>query len=500
MKPLNLGLLVCMLTGLFTACRKENKTAATLSAEKTTVNVGAESGYELLQINSNTDWKITGMPDWLTVSPASGTGDVRIELSFSANTSASERTATLTLADTNATTEPVSILLHQAKAPLSISSFTGHAKGGEAITITGSGFSGNLQDNIVTINEKRATVTAMSGTSLTVTVPAKAGNGKVSVTVGTQSATSTTDFIYDWVYQVSTLAADPNFVRPFGIAVDGSGYVYMADVGAHKIFRISATGDVFTVAGNGWAGAQDGKGVFASFNIPAGVAVDGSGNLFVADYQNHKIRMITPDGTVSTWAGDGGMTLLANPCGLALDGNGNVFVADQGKDQIIKIGTAADGSRTYQTVAGSESGFADGNGLNAKFFDPTALAFDGNGNLYVADQSNNRIRKIAPDATVTTIAGYGGADILNNPCGVAAEPSGSIFMGDHGHHRVRSVVKGSDGNYVMSSIAGIGIAGHINGPGANAAFNEPNGVAIDKDGNIYVAEAANRSIRKLTRQ
>jgi glucose/arabinose dehydrogenase len=187
------------------------------------------------------------------------------------------------------------------------------------------------------------------------------------------------------------------FSTPYGVAVDASGNVYVADAGNHRIRKVSPSGVVSTLAGS-TSGFADGTGTAAQFNQPFGVALDGSGNVYVADERNNKIRKITPAGVVSTLAGStfgfadgtGTAAQFRSPRGVAVDASGNVYVADGANNKIRKITP----SGVVSTLAGSESGFADGTGTAAQFSGPYCVAVDASGNLYVGDTGNSRIRKI----------------------------------------------------------------------------------------------------------
>ena len=265
---------------------------------------------------------------------------------------------------------------------------------------------------------------------------------------------------------------------------------------------------VSTVAGNGTPGLEDGGGALAKFNYPCGLALDEAGNLFVADYANHSIRKITPDGMVSTFAGTGaagsndGDRLQAtfnNPYGLALDGAGNMYVGDAGNNRIRKI--APDGMVT--TLAGKRKGFSDGQGALAMFNNPNGVAVDAGNNVYVADSYNNRIRKIAPDGSVSTIAGNGNDGFVDGsaseaefyvPIGIVVDPEGSVYVGDEGNSSIRKIT----GDGQVTTLAGNGKFSFCDGVGKNAEFNAPGAIAMDSAGNLYVADYLNNCIRMVS--
>jgi serine/threonine-protein kinase len=194
------------------------------------------------------------------------------------------------------------------------------------------------------------------------------------------------------------------FRSPIGIAVDQAGNVYVADTGNNRIRKITADGRVSTMAGSGDAGSggfADGPAASARFNAPRGVAVDSSGNVYVADTLNERIRKINPSGMVSTIAGSGDQgnangaasaARFSNPDGIAVDASGNIVVSDNSSFRIREILAGGD----VVDVAGTKEGFADGNPATTQFDFPAGIAVDGSGNIYVADSNNNRIRKILP--------------------------------------------------------------------------------------------------------
>ena len=313
---------------------------------------------------------------------------------------------------------------------------------------------------------------------------------------------------------VSTLAGTPlssgnangsgagaSFDHPCGVAVDGSGNVYVADTNNNSIRKITPAGLVSTLAGTGLAGSANGNGASASFYGPCGVALDLAGNVYVADASNNAIRKITPAGMVSTLAGTPGIQGSANglgaaasfnlPSGVAVDAAGNVYVADSNNFTIRKITPAG----LVSNLAGSvlTQGHADGLGAAASFNGPAGLALDSLGNVYVADTYNNAIRLISPAGQVATLPVSGGA--FSRPSGLALDGSGNVYVADTDNQVIR-VISSTD---VLATVAGsLGNLGSSDGPGSAALFNYPGGVAVDASGNLYVADTSNNTIRKIT--
>ena len=267
---------------------------------------------------------------------------------------------------------------------------------------------------------------------------------------------------------VDGTGAAARFNQPTGVAVDAAGNVYVADYSAHTIRKITSSGEVTTFAGDRTTpGTSDGTGTAAKFNFPRGVAVDAAGNVYVADHQSHTIRKITSAGVVTTIAGTAQLTGSTNatgaaarflyPSGVAVDTSGNIFVADYGNHTIRKI-TSAGVVTTIAGTAGS-SGTTDGTGSAARFYRPHGIKVDSAGNIYVAEYSNHTIRKITTAGVVTTVAGtagtlvgstqtgYGSADgtdtnaRFNSPSGVTVDSSGNIFVADYGNHTIRSSIQ-----------------------------------------------------------
>jgi sugar lactone lactonase YvrE len=300
------------------------------------------------------------------------------------------------------------------------------------------------------------------------------------------------------------------FSGPNGVAVDRNGNVFVSDANNQTIRRIKADGTVSTLAGKaGEMGSADGTAVDARFSGPAGLALDASGNVYVADTYNSTIRKITPEGIVSTYAGAAGEfgsndgTLadahFNGPTGVALDQAGNMYVTDNWSCTIRKITS----SGVVSTLAGSWWGYADGNGTEAQFAGPNALAVDGSGNVFVADSGNHVIRAISPEGVVSTVAGlggsYGSVDGVGgsarfmSPNGLAVDAVGNLYVTDN-----LAAVRKISPTGVVSTLAGKPAhAGAADGPGGSARFKWPNGIAMDAAGSLLVADQDNGTIRKI---
>jgi hypothetical protein len=299
-----------------------------------------------------------------------------------------------------------------------------------------------------------------------------------------------------------------------GTAVDAAGDVYVADYGNDTIRRISAAGDVTTFAGTpGVRGSADGMGADARFRDPADVAVDSNGNVYVADGSNHTIRKITPAGAVSTLAGlagaaggldgTGADARFASPCGVVADDAGNVYVADN-QDHTIRVVSP---SGVVTTLAGAHGtrGSTDGTGSAALFDSPCSVAVDSGGNAYVADTGNSTIRKITPTGVVTTLAGTadqsgsadgtGAAARFSAPFGIAADSAGNLYVSDTYNHTIRLVTAAGD----VTTLAGAaGVAGTADGTGADARFSSPVGLRVASNGDVLVADGQNYTVRRIT--
>ena len=344
-----------------------------------------------------------------------------------------------------------------------------------------------------------------SGT-ITVTTPA-AIVIKAPLTVSTLAGQALS---YGFVDGTGTAA---RFCYPSGVAVDSSGNVYVADTDNNAIRKIVAsTGAVSTLAG-GLQTALGADAISEGFARPSGVAVDGSGNVYVADTLNNMIRKVTSAGVVSTIAGQAGVAgsadgtgtaaLFQGPQGLAIDPSGEaLYIADTNNQTVRKMVLSSGEVSTIAGLAGT-SGSADGTGSSALFNGPFGVAVDSSGNVYVADADNNTIRKVTSSGVVTTIAGLagssGGADgtggtaTFDSPSALTIDSSGKLYVADTGNFTIRVVVPSTG---VVSTLAGVaGTSGSSDGLGSAALFFQPAGIAADNNGDLYIADTDNHTIR-----
>lgn len=336
-------------------------------------------------------------------------------------------------------------------------------------------------------------------------------NNQGAVTYGdvvnfkTPTATSQT-YATVTTYAGSTTAGFANgsllsaqFSSPQAVATDAQGNLYIADSFNNAIRKISG-GVVTTLAGSGTAGYTNAAGTNAQFYSPQGITVDTQGNVYVSDFGNNAIRKITPAGVVTTLAGgngagyadgSGSAVKFHNPTGLAVDAQGNVYVADKGNNVIRKI-TPAGVTTTFTGI--TKPGYVNATSTLAQFNNPTGVVLDKQGNLYVADLGNSAIRKVAADGSVTSVVGNPTAtpELLNQPQSIAINANGDLFVTDQ-TGRIMEI----SGNILYAIAGDASTADYSNGDGAAANFNSPQGLAVDAQGNIYVADYNNNMIRKL---
>jgi len=313
--------------------------------------------------------------------------------------------------------------------------------------------------------------------------------------------------VFDHTYTVSTVtgsgavgfkdgdAATAQFNMRYGITMDSLGNMYISDSANNSIRKIAPDGSVKTLAGSGVIGAANGTGNEAQFYFPQGIAVDATGNVYVADTFNNQIRKITPNGVVSTVAGTGaagnvdGAGNIAEfnaPSGLAFDANGNLLTSDFNNGTIRKL-TIAGNVKTLTGIA--------------RLSGPQGIAVDASGNLYVVESGASLIRKITPPGVLTTIAGAIGGGFADGPSdkalfavpeGITIDAADNLYVSDLGNNRIRKITPAG----TVSTVAG-GAPGFANGLGPSARFYAPSDITIDAAGNLYVMDVNNHIIRKI---
>jgi hypothetical protein len=429
-------------------------------------------------------------------------------------------------------------------AELTITSITPDSGSeGTIVQIKGTGFSATASENQVNLNGKACPVANASATQLTITIPAAAGTGKIVVKVAGKTAESTT-FTFEASLAITSITPTTG-AKETEVVLKGTGFsttasnntvtindkactvtnatatqltiVIPSGAGTGPIqvtvngntvesttFTYILTTTVSTLAG-GTNGFADGDGSVAQFDNPYNVATDANGNIYVADASNHKIRKITAAGVVSTLAGStqgdadgtGAAAQFNYPYGIATDVDGNVYVADTYNHKVKKITPAG----VVTTLAGSTSGYTDATGGAAQFSYLTGVTVDDDGNVYVSDKDNHKIRKITPAGQVSTLAGSssgfadgtGAAAQFNSPYDVAVDADGNVFVADASNHKIRKVTSAG----VVTTLAG-STQGDADGTGAAAQFYYPFGVATDADGTVYVADTYNHKVKKVT--
>ncbi len=331
--------------------------------------------------------------------------------------------------------------------------------------------------------------------------------------VSTYAGTTTIGYSGDGGY-----AKNAELNQPSGIATDAFGNLYIADEGNNRIRMVKkSTGIITTVAGRGLSGFKGDGGPADSAEIsgPTGIAVDAAGNIYITDAANLRIRMVV-SGTINTiagkgiqgFSGDGAAAIYATfnkPAGIAIDNLGNIYIADVGNNRIRKINS----SGTISTFAGNGTPgfFGDGGyGSSAELNKPNAVAADAKGNVYIADRANNRVRMVNSSGVISTFAGTGWGSYsgdggpaasaeINNPTGLAVDDSGSVFVADNRNFIIRRI----DTTGTITTAAGDGLGGYSEdgGMATMASVRFPNGLALDNSGNVYVADGINNVVRKI---
>jgi uncharacterized protein (TIGR03437 family) len=384
-------------------------------------------------------------------------------------------------------------------------------------TVAGGALPGNVPGTSAGIGSAQGVAIDSSGNvfivapNYNIVLRLDATSGQLTIVAGNGTAGSSGD---------NGPATSAELDSPQGVAVDSSGNLYIADYNNNRIRKVS-NGVIATVAGNGAQGSSgdNGPATSAELYYPCGVAVDSSGNLYIADTVNNRIRMVSSgaiikgsNGVITTvagngtsgYSGDNGAPTSAKlyaPEGVAVDSAGNLYIADSGNNRIRKVSGGL-----ITTVAGNGTqGYSGDNGpaTSAELNGPQSVAVDSSGNVYIADLSNNRIRKVSSGA-IATIAGNGtgfGGDNgaptsaqLDAPLAVAVDPAGDVYIADMGNNRIREVSNGAIATLVGNGTAGFGGDG---GAGTSAELNSPEGVAADSSGELFIADSGNNRVRKI---
>jgi hypothetical protein len=324
-------------------------------------------------------------------------------------------------------------------------------------------------------------------------------------------------------------ATNAVMLQPSGVATDGAGDIFIADQGNSRIRKVNTNGIINTIAGGGSSFGDGGPATNAGLNlvayyimsgtlyiVPSGIAVDPHGNVYIADSGNSRIRKVDTNGFINTiagtnnygFSGDGGLAVnakLKSPSGMAVDSSGNIYFSDEGNDVIRKV----DVNGIITTIAGNGSIGYSGDGgaaTNASFNHPYGLAVDGSGNVFIADEGNNVIRKVGVNGIITTLAGNGSAGYagdggvatnasLSQPYGVSVDAYDDVFIADYANTRIRMVGP----NETITTVAGSGIGGNTGdgGVATNADLFEPVGVGLDAIGNLFIVMDYYCAIRKV---
>jgi sugar lactone lactonase YvrE len=464
-----------------------------LNTSSATVATTGGTGNVPVTAAAGCGWRAVSNDGWITIaSGASGSGNGKVGYTIAANTGA-QRAGTITVAGQTFTVTQngiyplISTLAGGAMPPTPVpgSSVSIPVSYGVAVDSSGNRYFPSPNLNAVFKTSPTGVVTRIAGTG----VPGYSGDGGPA------------------------LSAQLN--GPNNVAVDTLGNVYIADSNNCRIMKVNTSGVVTGVAGNGQCSysGDDGPATIAQIGPALGLAVDSAGNLYISDTQNAVIRKVALSGTITTvagngsygYSGDGGAATSAElngPNGVAVDGSGNLYIADSHNSRIRKVNTAG----IITTVAGNGSEGYSGDGgaaTSAQLCDPSGVALDAGGDLYIADSCNNRIREVVPGGNITTVAGTGSIGYsgdggaaaiaqLWNPEGVAVDTSGNLYVADSGNARIREVK-------VAGTITTI-VGGGLNDGGLSVfgLLNQPSGVAQDSAGNTYVADTSNNRVRKIS--
>jgi len=511
-----------------------------------TLSANAASGTVSVKASpTGCKWSAASNASWLRVT-GGGDGDGSVSFQADENATFTSRTATATIAGRTFTViqpgrvdviAPVLAITDPPAAQTTpntsgLVNLAGTATDNNAVTSvtwqTDRGSSGTATYSATTGRWTAAGVPLSPGTNLiTAIAQDAAGNiARASVTVASMPEAVLVTVAGTGVYGAQGdggQAGAAQITRPWQIAFDGAGNLYIGDYDNHAIRKVAPNGVITTIAGtpgvSGFSG-DGGAATAARLSNPLGIVVDGSGNLYFADGGNNRIRKITAaDGKISTiagngsaaYSGDGGPAIAASlnfPYGVALDKDGNIYFADFSNNRVRKITIA---SGLISTIAGNGTGTFNGDdkpATEASLSSPLNVAFDKDGNLIITDNLNYRIRRVsATDGKISTIVGTGSSGFAGDgglataarvaqPGGAVYDAAGNLYFADRGNNRIRKVAAGTG---IITTIAGSGTAG-FNGDGLAvfaSRLNFPNSVAVDAAGNVYIGDRENLRVRRI---
>ena len=498
----NLFFLIAISSTIVLACKKSSTDKVPeLQVNKSSITFTSAESVDSFMVEATERWTITSVPDWLSVSPQTGTGRQTVIILCSPNNTFQKRTGTISI-NTGGFSSTVEVTQEQTFIAIGDAMYT--AAGGTELIITGQGFSENTGGNTVKINGVVVDVVSNTKQQIVVKIPMGLGSGPIEIKAGDHSATSKYDFFYRWIGTVSIYAGaeeghvdgklvDARFRGPAGLHFDKDSNLFVAEYGNNYVRKISSNGTVTTLPGRIAHWTQP-EGPLSSFDLPMDVVSDAAGNLFVVETNASLVTKIAVNGTVSVFAGGptygnadgtGGQAQFYNPVGIVADNNNNLFVADFANSLIRKITPDA----VVTTIAGNSASFSDGVGTGALFHGPYAMRFNSTGDLIVADYFNNRVRKCMVDGTVTTIAGNGGIGtmegkgveaVVDAPTGIAIDREGRIIINEAGG-RLRLIE----------------VHGHVSIIDTPPLGNIQ-GVAVDASGAIYLSAYIDNRILKVT--
>lgn len=432
-------------------------------------------------------------------------GTYTIKFNFNANATTQVNSATFTVSNSEGLVPPKTLTVIQDQPEVVVTNFSPTGKGGEPFEVQGFGFSSNPSENIVTINGVQAVVTGVGVYKITVTVPEKVGSGPLVVKVNTKTGKAQMDFHYQWVGVLTRFVGGKDqlfpdrtgtytqLFGPMGMRFDAAGNLIVADYNSQKIRKFAPDGTLTTLPGRfPWYQAPDDNSDFA---LPQDVVIAADGTIYVSEVNEHTISKIAPDGTVSIVAGGnyfdykdgvGTAAKFSTPAGMVINSAGNLILCDMTNNRLRQITPQG----VVTTFAGAQEGYRDGTGTDALFYGPFNVALDLNGNYLVTDNWNNRIRKVTPQGVVTTFAGNGGVgsedgDLLNvgmhGPTAIACDKDGNIYVSFDYNQKFRWITPSGEVRTIELEKDLLGCQG----------------IAINARGEIFVSEYNGNTISKL---